>query len=58
MGIVYAAELRPSKIELMAAWLPKQAWFDGGEPERLGSFRFDDPASHYIGEEPPLVDFD
>lgn len=54
MGIVYAAELRPSKIELMAAWLPKQAWFDGGEPERLGSFRFDDPAGE-VGIETHIV---
>lgn len=54
MGIVYAAELRPSKIELMAAWLPHQAWFDGGEPERLGSFRFDDPAGE-VGIETHIV---
>lgn len=54
MGIVYAAELRPSKIELMAAWLPKQEWFDGGEPVRLGSFRFDDPAGE-VGIETHLV---
>lgn len=54
MGIVYAAELRPSKIELMAAWLPKQAWFGGGEPERLGSFRFDDPAGE-VGIETHIV---
>jgi hypothetical protein len=45
MAIVYPhAELTPGKRELMDAWLPGRAWFDG-EPGRkpVGSFRFDDP---------------
>jgi len=56
MGIVYAAELRPSKMELLAEWLPLQEWFDGGGSPlvRLGSFRFDDPAGE-VGTETILV---
>lgn len=46
MAIVYDAQLRPSKSELLAAWLPQLPWFDGdaAEPVRLGAYRFDDPA--------------
>ncbi|MFQ4147630.1 hypothetical protein AAGW05_02860 [Arthrobacter sp. LAPM80] len=45
MAIVYAAQLRPSKMELLAAWLPQQPWFaaDAAQLVSLGSFRFDDP---------------
>ncbi|MDQ0279030.1 hypothetical protein QO003_003333 [Arthrobacter silviterrae] len=57
MAIVYQAELRPSKMELLAAWLPAQAWFAGDASGlvRLGSFRFDDPAGE-VGIETILVD--
>lgn len=45
MAIVHRAELRPSKLELLAAWLPTQPWFDeDGAVERVAAFRFDDPA--------------
>ncbi|WP_104089069.1 hypothetical protein [Arthrobacter sp. GMC3] len=56
MAIVYAAELRPSKMELLAQWLPQQLWFHGGGSPlvRLGSFRFDDPAGE-VGIETQLV---
>ncbi|MHA7271021.1 CG0192-related protein [Arthrobacter sp. HLT1-20] len=56
MAIVYAAELRPSKMELLAVWLPLQAWFGGGDSAlvRLGSFRFDDPDGE-VGIETQLV---
>lgn len=55
MGLVYAAELRPSKMELLAAWLPTQEWFDGDAPlVPLGAFRFDDPAGE-VGLETHLV---
>lgn len=38
--------LRPSKLELLAAWLPAQSWFtgDAARLSSLGSYRFDDPA--------------
>lgn len=44
MAIVHRAELTPSKLELLQAWLPRQEWFvDSGPVERVSTFRFDDP---------------
>ncbi len=42
---IHAAELKPSKLELLAAWLPGQRWFEGdaGDLERVASYRFVDP---------------
>lgn len=39
------ATLVPSKLELLAAWLPGQSWFEGdaADLERVASFRFADP---------------
>ncbi|MDO5083314.1 hypothetical protein EII34_12465 [Arachnia propionica] len=39
------ATLRPSKLELLAPWLPDQWWFDGdaGDLELVAKFRFVDP---------------
>lgn len=55
MAIVHRAELSPSKIELLAAWLPEQTWFDAAEPiERVSAFRFDDPAGE-VGLETFIV---
>lgn len=45
MAHLYRTTLSPTKLQLLAAWLPSQPWF-GGDPETLhqvGSFRFDDP---------------
>jgi hypothetical protein len=47
MAVIHDTTLVPSKLELLAAWLPSQLWFHGGaEPElsRAGGFRLDDPA--------------
>jgi hypothetical protein len=40
------ATLTPSKLELMRAWLPRQAWFSGDASDlaMAGQFRFVDPA--------------
>jgi hypothetical protein len=55
MALVYEATLVPSKLELLAAWLPTRLWFEGsGELERIGSYRFDDPAGE-VGIEAILV---
>ena len=56
MGLVYAAELRPSKMDFVANWLPSQQWFTGdpSAPVSLGAFRFDDPAGE-VGIETHLV---
>jgi hypothetical protein len=44
MALVHQATLTPSKLELLAAWLPTRPWFrQTGELERVGSYRFDDP---------------
>lgn len=39
------ATLVPSKLDLLAAWLPQQSWFasDAADLERVASFRFVDP---------------
>lgn len=40
------ATLRPSKLDLLASWLPDQWWFDGDatDLEMITRFRFVDPA--------------
>lgn len=57
MALIYRAELRPTKLELVAAWLPAQPWYEGpaaSDVETLASFRFDDPAGA-VGIETLLV---
>jgi len=55
MAVVHRAELRPSKLELLAAWLPGCAWFEeAGTIERVSAFRFDDPAGE-VGLETFIV---
>lgn len=48
MAIIYDATLKPNKLELLAVWLPAQSWFPAGQAaidlERLGAYRFEDPA--------------
>ncbi|MFC5179979.1 maltokinase N-terminal cap-like domain-containing protein [Actinomadura harenae] len=46
MAVMHETELKPSKLELLALWLPAQSWYRGGdEPELadVGGFRLDDP---------------
>ncbi|WP_051797813.1 CG0192-related protein [Catenuloplanes japonicus] len=61
MAILHKAQLVPSKLDLLKAWLPSRAWFDGeaaGDSgagiERVAAFRFDDPAGR-VGVETVLV---
>ncbi|MFC8529840.1 1,4-alpha-glucan branching protein [Nocardia sp. NPDC057227] len=55
MAIVHRTTLVPSKLELLAAWLPRQPWYAGqGELHRAGGFRLDDPAGA-VGIEIVLV---
>jgi hypothetical protein len=55
MAVVHQAELEPTKLELLAAWLPSRVWFSGpADVERVGAFRFDDPAGA-VGIETLLV---
>lgn len=48
MAVLHQTTMNPTKVELLAAWLPRQPWYMGsGDPPRLaraGGFRLDDPA--------------
>jgi hypothetical protein len=57
MALIHKATLSPTKVELLAAWLPSRSWFQGeaGAPvERVASYRFDDPEGE-VGIETLLV---
>ncbi|MEU8229152.1 hypothetical protein AB0C12_06030 [Actinoplanes sp. NPDC048967] len=57
MALLHRADLTPSKLELLAGWLPGRPWFAGppeGEVTRVSAFRFDDPAGA-VGVETMLV---
>ncbi|MEK6309431.1 MAG: hypothetical protein V4737_03925 [Curtobacterium sp.] len=57
MAIIHRAELRPSKAEALAAWLPSQPWSGvvaGEDVEVVARFRLDDPAGA-VGVETILV---
>jgi hypothetical protein len=58
MALLHQAELRPSKKEIVATWLPSQPWYRGPAPtglRRIASYRFDDPAGE-VGIEALVVD--
>jgi len=57
MAIIHRAELKPSKIELIATWLDSQAWGGRGEPAAIGAYRYDDPDGE-VGVEGHLVSRD
>lgn len=55
MAIIHKATLSPSKLELIADYLPTQPWFiQDGAPELIGAYRFDDPAGE-VGLETHVV---
>jgi len=55
MAHIHKATLRPTKIDLLRAWLPTRPWFDAdGELQRVGAYRFDDPAGQ-VGIEASLI---
>ncbi|WP_144711581.1 CG0192-related protein [Curtobacterium pusillum] len=57
MAVIHRADLRPSKLEALAAWLPAQPWSGvvaGVALEVAGKFRFDDPDGE-VGVETILV---
>jgi hypothetical protein len=56
MAILHRATLVPTKTELIAAWLPRQDWFDGevDAVEAIAAYRFDDPAGE-VGIESHVV---
>lgn len=56
MALLHAAEIRPTKIELIREWAPTQPWFVGDDLglEVVGAYRFDDPDGE-VGIETLLV---
>lgn len=57
MALLYRAELHPSKLDLLAGWLPARPWFAGTtgvDVTRVAGYRFDDPAGE-VGMETLLV---
>ncbi len=57
MATLHSAELRPTKIELLSAWVPTQSWaheVDTTVLESVGAFRFDDPDGE-VGVETHLL---
>ncbi|MFC8144453.1 1,4-alpha-glucan branching protein [Streptomyces paradoxus] len=46
MAVIHHTTLKPTKLELLTAWLPTRPWYRGAtEPElaKAGGFRLDDP---------------
>lgn len=47
MAVIHHTSLKPTKLELIASWLPSRPWYfrGAGEPElaKAGGFRLDDP---------------
>ncbi|WP_217141671.1 1,4-alpha-glucan branching protein [Streptomyces sp. AC627_RSS907] len=47
MAVIHHTVLKPTKLELLASWLPSRPWYRGGTDEpalaKAGGFRLDDP---------------
>src|SRR5690349_10364756 len=54
MAVIHHATITPTKLELLAGWLPGRPWFPGGELRQVDAYRFDDPAGE-VGVETLLV---
>lgn len=57
MALLHRAKLHPTKLELLAAWLPSRPWYQGQDTHdivRVAGYRFDDPAGA-VGIETMLV---
>ncbi len=56
MALLHAAEIRPTKLELIREWAPTQPWFVGDDLglSQVGAYRFDDPDDE-VGIETILV---
>ncbi|MFK0153606.1 1,4-alpha-glucan branching protein [Streptomyces sp. NPDC090499] len=47
MALIHHTTLKPTKVELLAGWLPTRPWYRGAaapELTKAGGFRLDDPA--------------
>jgi len=57
MALLHRADLTPTKLDLLTAWLPGRSWYQEGSADglrRVAAFRFDDPAGQ-VGVETLLV---
>jgi len=57
MALLHDATMTPTKLELLATWLPRQPWYaeaPDATVERVAAYRFDDPAGQ-VGIETMLV---
>jgi Maltokinase N-terminal cap domain len=45
MAVIHDTTMQPGKLDLLARWLPRQAWYPGSTDGlfRAGGFRLDDP---------------
>ncbi|MET9835140.1 1,4-alpha-glucan branching protein [Streptomyces sp. NPDC006385] len=47
MAVIHRTTVKPTKVELLATWLPTRPWYEGGAVEprltKAGGFRLDDP---------------
>ncbi|WP_374984451.1 1,4-alpha-glucan branching protein [Streptomyces fradiae] len=47
MAVIHRTTVEPTKLELLASWLPSRPWYRGGadgpELSKAGGFRLDDP---------------
>jgi hypothetical protein len=46
MALIHRTTMTPTKLELLAEWLPRQPWYQGDgttDLRRAGGFRLDDP---------------
>jgi hypothetical protein len=60
MALLHQADLQPTKLELLAVWLPTRSWYQGPatpDLKRAAAYRFDDPAGE-VGIETILVQAD
>ncbi|MBL3686142.1 hypothetical protein D3248_04110 [Leucobacter zeae] len=57
MALMHRTTMSPSKLELLAGWLPSQPWFGGDASAlaSLGAYRFDDPEGE-VGLEGHLLE--
>ena len=47
MSLIHHTTLKPTKLELLAKWLPSRPWYAAGAGaplSKVGGFRLDDPA--------------
>lgn len=45
MAVIHEAELTPTRLDLLGQWVPTRPWANGAtDLERIGAYRFDDPA--------------